>query len=116
MLALEQALNAAVVGQPAAVAAVAAAIRMGRLGLQPRGRPTASFLFTGPDGVGKSTLCKVAALPSPCGRRSWSSQSCAVACPADTLSGTSAVPEVHVRAQPGRRACIVREWNPILRA
>lgn len=49
----------AVVGQGAAVAAVSAAVRLAMLGLLQGDRPKCSFLLAGPEGVGKSTLCKV---------------------------------------------------------
>lgn len=54
---LEARLRRRVAGQDAAVAAVAGAVRLGRLGLQRGKRPLASLLLTGPAGVGKSTLC-----------------------------------------------------------
>ncbi len=54
---LEEALKKRVIGQDAAVAAVAAAVRRGRAGLKEAGRPIGSFLFAGPTGVGKTELC-----------------------------------------------------------
>ncbi|MEW9669025.1 ATP-dependent Clp protease ATP-binding subunit [Ammoniphilus sp. 3BR4] len=48
-----------VIGQPHAVSQVAKAIRRSRAGLKPKNRPTASFLFIGPTGVGKTELTKV---------------------------------------------------------
>jgi hypothetical protein len=57
-------LSEEVLGQPEAVAAAAAALQVARLGLQPEasaaaaGRPAASLLLVGPDGVGKSTLAR----------------------------------------------------------
>ena len=59
LLHLEQQLKRRIVGQPAAVSAVAAAIRRSRAGLCRAGRPLASFLFSGPTGVGKTELCRV---------------------------------------------------------
>ncbi|NLJ30071.1 MAG: ATP-dependent Clp protease ATP-binding subunit [Clostridiales bacterium] len=55
---LEDTLNAKVIGQKEAVAAVAAAIRRSRVQISPRRRP-ASFIFVGPTGVGKTELVKV---------------------------------------------------------
>lgn len=54
---LEGRLRQRVVGQDAAVAAAAGAVRLGRLGLQRGAKPLASLLLTGPAGVGKGTLC-----------------------------------------------------------
>lgn len=54
---LEEMLCRRVVGQREAVAAVAAAIKRGRLGLTDPSRPTGSFIFAGPSGVGKNQLC-----------------------------------------------------------
>jgi len=50
-----------VVGQDEAVNAVADAIRRARAGLADPNRPTGSFLFLGPTGVGKTELCKALA-------------------------------------------------------
>ena len=61
LMALEKELHARVVGQEEAVAAVARAVRRGRVGLKEPGRPTGSFLFLGPTGVGKTELCKALA-------------------------------------------------------
>ena len=61
MLELEDALRSRVVGQEAAVRAVAAAIRRSRTGLRDEKRPVATMLFTGPSGVGKTELCKALA-------------------------------------------------------
>ena len=46
------------VGQPAAVAAVSDAVRRSRAGIADPDRPTGSFLFLGPTGVGKTELAK----------------------------------------------------------
>eukprot|EP00983_Pelagomonas_calceolata_P072889 1151913-Pelagomonas_calceolata.AAC.14 len=52
-----------VLGQDAAVRAVASAVRLWRMGLlQADHRPAASFVFRGPPGVGKSLMCKVGRL------------------------------------------------------
>ncbi|MBQ5969781.1 MAG: AAA family ATPase, partial [Clostridia bacterium] len=50
-----------IVGQDKAVSAVARAIRRGRVGLKDPNRPTGSFIFLGPTGVGKTELCKTLA-------------------------------------------------------
>jgi ATP-dependent Clp protease ATP-binding subunit ClpB len=61
LLELEARLGERVVGQPEAVAAVAAAIRRARTGMKAPGRPVGSFLFLGPTGVGKTELAKALA-------------------------------------------------------
>ena len=53
---LEQRLAAEVIGQPRAVASVAAAIRRSRTGLRENNRPIGAMLFLGPTGVGKTQL------------------------------------------------------------
>ncbi len=58
LLHMEDILHKRVVGQDEAVQAVARAIRRGRVGLKDPKRPTGSFLFLGPTGVGKTELCK----------------------------------------------------------
>lgn len=58
---LENELHKRVVGQNAAVTAVAKAIRRGRLGLKNPKRPTGSFIFLGTTGVGKTELAKALA-------------------------------------------------------
>ncbi|MCI8338614.1 MAG: ATP-dependent Clp protease ATP-binding subunit [Lachnospiraceae bacterium] len=58
---LEEELHRRVVGQEEAVAAVAKAVRRGRVGLKDPGRPIGSFLFLGPTGVGKTELSKALA-------------------------------------------------------
>ncbi len=50
-----------VIGQQPALEAVANAVRRSRAGLSDPGRPTGSFLFLGPTGVGKTELCKALA-------------------------------------------------------
>ena len=58
---LEEELHKRVVGQVEAVAAVAKAIKRGRVGLKDPKRPIGSFLFLGPTGVGKTELSKAVA-------------------------------------------------------
>ncbi len=58
---LEGILRKRVIGQNEAVSAVARAIRRGRAGLKDPNRPTGSFLFLGPTGVGKTELSKALA-------------------------------------------------------
>ena len=61
LLQMEGKLHDRVVGQDEAIAAVANAIRRSRSGLSDPNRPTGSFLFLGPTGVGKTELCKALA-------------------------------------------------------
>ena len=61
LLRLEDTLHQRLVGQDEAVSAVARAIRRGRVGLKDPKRPTGSFIFLGPTGVGKTELCKALA-------------------------------------------------------
>lgn len=58
MLAMEEKLHERVIGQDEAVAAVANAVRRSRAGLSDPNRPSGSFLFLGPTGVGKTELTK----------------------------------------------------------
>lgn len=58
---LEATLHQRVVGQNEAVVAIAKAIRRGRVGLKDPKRPTGSFLFLGPTGVGKTELSRTLA-------------------------------------------------------
>jgi ATP-dependent Clp protease ATP-binding subunit ClpB len=58
LLLMEDKLHERVVGQDEAISAVANAIRRSRSGLSDPNRPTGSFLFLGPTGVGKTELCK----------------------------------------------------------
>lgn len=58
---LEEELHKRVIGQDEAVSAVAKAVRRGRVGLKDPNRPTGSFLFLGPTGVGKTELSKALA-------------------------------------------------------
>ncbi|MCW5652695.1 ATP-dependent chaperone ClpB [Hydrogenophaga sp.] len=61
LLQMEEKLHQRVVGQDEAISAVANAIRRSRSGLSDPNRPTGSFLFLGPTGVGKTELCKALA-------------------------------------------------------
>ncbi|MCP1829930.1 ATP-dependent Clp protease ATP-binding subunit ClpB [Bradyrhizobium sp. USDA 4532] len=61
LLKMEDSLAKRVVGQAEAVRAVATAVRRARAGLQDPNRPTGSFMFLGPTGVGKTELTKALA-------------------------------------------------------
>ncbi len=61
LLRMEDDLHSRVIGQDAAVTAVANAVRRARAGLNDEGRPLGSFLFLGPTGVGKTELTKAVA-------------------------------------------------------
>ena len=61
LLRMEESLGSRVVGQATAVGAVADAVRRARAGIADPDRPTGSFLFLGPTGVGKTELAKALA-------------------------------------------------------
>ncbi len=61
LLRMEEELGKRVIGQSAALRAVANAVRRARAGLNDEGRPLGSFLFLGPTGVGKTELTKAVA-------------------------------------------------------
>lgn len=61
LLKMESILHERIVGQDEAVSLVSRAIRRGRVGLKDPKRPTGSFIFLGPTGVGKTELCKALA-------------------------------------------------------
>ncbi|MDQ1580473.1 MAG: ATP-dependent Clp protease ATP-binding subunit ClpB, partial [Microbacteriaceae bacterium] len=61
LLHLESELGKRIIGQKRAVAAVADAVRRTRAGIADPDRPTGSFLFLGPTGVGKTELAKALA-------------------------------------------------------
>ena len=61
LLHMEEELHRRIVGQDEAVKAVSRAIRRSRVGLKDPKRPTGSFIFLGPTGVGKTELCKALA-------------------------------------------------------
>jgi ATP-dependent Clp protease ATP-binding subunit ClpC len=58
---MEEVLHSRVIGQEEAVTAISRAIRRARVGLKNPNRPIASFIFSGPTGVGKSELAKTLA-------------------------------------------------------
>ncbi|MGV2835625.1 AAA family ATPase, partial [Pseudomonas shirazensis] len=61
LLKMEALLHQRVIGQHEAVTAVANAVRRSRAGLSDPNRPSGSFMFLGPTGVGKTELCKALA-------------------------------------------------------
>ncbi|MGN6150931.1 MAG: ATP-dependent chaperone ClpB [Lysobacteraceae bacterium] len=61
LLKMEDALHGRVVGQEEAIKVVSDAVRRSRAGLSDPNRPSGSFLFLGPTGVGKTELCKALA-------------------------------------------------------
>ena len=61
LLTMEEVIGERLIGQKAAVAAVADAVRRSRAGISDPDRPTGSFLFLGPTGVGKTELAKALA-------------------------------------------------------
>ncbi|HEY0214545.1 MAG TPA: ATP-dependent chaperone ClpB [Paenirhodobacter sp.] len=61
LLKMEEELHKRVIGQDAAITAVANAVRRARAGLNDENRPLGSFLFLGPTGVGKTELTKAVA-------------------------------------------------------
>ncbi|WP_328645423.1 ATP-dependent chaperone ClpB [Amycolatopsis sp. NBC_00348] len=61
LLRMEEELGRRVIGQPEAVQVVADAVRRARAGVADPDRPTGSFLFLGPTGVGKTELAKALA-------------------------------------------------------
>jgi ATP-dependent Clp protease ATP-binding subunit ClpC len=61
LLRMEEALHQHVVGQDESIASVAKAVRRARAGVKDPRRPTGSFIFLGPTGVGKTLLARVLA-------------------------------------------------------
>jgi len=61
LLHLEDTLHERIIGQSEAVTAVSRAIRRARVGMKEEDRPIASFIFSGPTGVGKTELTKALA-------------------------------------------------------
>jgi len=61
LMQMEETLHSRVIGQDEAVKAISRAIRRARVGLKSPNRPIASFIFSGPTGVGKTELTKALA-------------------------------------------------------
>ncbi|QOY63101.1 ATP-dependent chaperone ClpB [Lysobacter sp. H21R4] len=61
LLQMEQHLHTRVIGQEEAIKVVSDSVRRARAGLSDPNRPSGSFLFLGPTGVGKTELCKALA-------------------------------------------------------
>jgi ATP-dependent Clp protease ATP-binding subunit ClpC len=61
LLQMEEALHRRIVGQEEAVRAVSRAVRRSRAGLKDPRRPTGSFIFLGPTGVGKTEMARALA-------------------------------------------------------
>jgi ATP-dependent Clp protease ATP-binding subunit ClpC len=61
LMAMEETLHGRIIGQDEAVRAISRAIRRARVGLKSPNRPIASFIFSGPTGVGKTELTKALA-------------------------------------------------------
>jgi len=61
LMQMEETLHGRVIGQDEAVKAISRAIRRARVGLKSPDRPIASFIFSGPTGVGKTELTKALA-------------------------------------------------------
>ncbi|MFN5855493.1 MAG: ATP-dependent Clp protease ATP-binding subunit [Pseudanabaenaceae cyanobacterium] len=61
LMQMEETLHSRVIGQEEAVKAISRAIRRARVGLKNPNRPIASFIFSGPTGVGKTELTKALA-------------------------------------------------------
>lgn len=59
---LEKRLKTRIIGQDEAVASISSAIKRARVGISNPSRPTGSFIFLGPTGVGKSELAKTLAI------------------------------------------------------
>ena len=58
---LESELNKVIIGQERAIAAIASAIKRTRAGVSDQTRPSASFMFLGRTGIGKTEVCKILA-------------------------------------------------------
>ena len=61
LMQMEETLHERIIGQDQAVTTLAKAIRRGRVGLKDPKRPIGSFMFLGPTGVGKTSLCRALA-------------------------------------------------------
>lgn len=75
LIKLQERLHQRVIGQDEAVKAVSDAVRLARAGLREGRRPTATFLFLGPTGVGKTELAKALA-EAVCGDEDAMVRSC----------------------------------------
>lgn len=62
LIKMEETLRGSIIGQQEALDVVCRAIRRGRTGIKDPNRPTGSFLFLGPTGVGKTLLAKLLAI------------------------------------------------------
>ena len=61
LMQMEETLHKRIIGQNQAVSTLSRAIRRGRVGLKDPKRPIGSFMFLGPTGVGKTSLCRALA-------------------------------------------------------
>ena len=61
LLDMEEILRKRVIGQEEALTAVSKAVRRGRMGIKDPKRPTGSFIFLGPTGVGENELARALA-------------------------------------------------------
>ena len=61
LMQMEETLHKRIIGQDQAITALSKAIRRGRVGLKDPKRPIGSFMFLGPTGVGKTSLCRALA-------------------------------------------------------
>ena len=61
LMQMEETLHKRIIGQNQAVTTLSRAIRRGRVGLKDPKRPIGSFMFLGPTGVGKTSLCRALA-------------------------------------------------------
>ena len=61
LMQMEETLHQRIIGQNQAVTSLSKAIRRGRVGLKDPKRPIGSFMFLGPTGVGKTSLCRALA-------------------------------------------------------
>ena len=76
LLRMEEALGQKVIGQGEAITAVSNAVRRNRAGLSDENRPTGSFLFLGPTGVGKTELAKTLAEFCSTTHKPWCGWTC----------------------------------------
>ena len=76
LMRMEDELHKRVIGQHQAIEVVAKAIRRSRAGLKDPKRPTGSFIFLGPSGVGKTELARTWRSSSSATKRPWSGSTC----------------------------------------